>query len=195
MIKFIYFDIGKVLNPSLFRKWRKEIIKKSGKSMNGLNKIFEKNWFSYMKGEMQDSEFWKLVCNYLELEENYVKEKLRKRFKVNWYLKYFIWRNKKKYRFGIISNNTPFTQKLFEDNFNLNNFEVLIFSQEVHLVKPGKEIYQLAIKKTNIKPSEILFIDDKESNVNAAKELGINGFVFENNKQFRREFKQYERIK
>jgi len=163
--------------------------------MNGLNKIFEKNWFSYMNGEMQDSEFWKLVCNYLELEENYVKEKLRKRFKVNWYLKYFIWRNKKKYRFGIISNNTPFTQKLFEDNFNLNNFEVLIFSQEVHLVKPGKEIYQLAIKKTNIKPSEILFIDDKESNVNAAKELGINGFVFENNKQFRREFKQYERIK
>jgi FMN phosphatase YigB (HAD superfamily) len=45
-------------------------------------------------------------------------------------------------------------------------------------LKPNREIYEKLIEKLKCKPEEILFIDDKEKNVNSAIDLGINGIVY-----------------
>ena len=56
----------------------------------------------------------------------------------------------------------------------LNKFDGMLISGEDKLLKPDPEIYQLAIKRFNLDPSNCVFIDDKIANVEAAKKLGFN---------------------
>ena len=46
--------------------------------------------------------------------------------------------------------------------------------------KPDPEFYQHVVAETGIDPTKTLFIDDKSENVAAAKSLGFEGVVFEN---------------
>ena len=53
-----------------------------------------------------------------------------------------------------------------------------VVSSSVKLAKPEPAIYDLLIRKYNLKPQECVFIDDRIDNVNAAKALGISGIVY-----------------
>ena len=55
-----------------------------------------------------------------------------------------------------------------------------IYSYQVKLCKPDKRIYTELLTKYNLKPEETIFIDDREDNIKAAKELGIHGIIFQN---------------
>lgn len=53
-------------------------------------------------------------------------------------------------------------------------FDGLFLSYEMHLVKPSHEIFLEMIKQTNINPSESVFIDDLQQNIDVAASLGFN---------------------
>ena len=67
--------------------------------------------------------------------------------------------------------------------------KMIINSQEVAVRKPDPKIYEVLIKRihqnisSEIKSQQILFVDDKIENIEAAKNAGINGFVFNRKKQ------------
>lgn len=52
------------------------------------------------------------------------------------------------------------------------------FSHEVGMRKPNAEIYEMVIADQKIRPDEILFIDDRADNIEAAMKLGFR--VFQN---------------
>ena len=52
-------------------------------------------------------------------------------------------------------------------------------SCEEHTVKPEPRIYEILLERYGLPPSETLFIDDREMNIEAAAALGIHGFVFD----------------
>jgi len=52
--------------------------------------------------------------------------------------------------------------------------DVPVFSCEVGLVKPDPEIYRLLIERLGCAPGEIVFFDDLDPNVRAARECGID---------------------
>ena len=45
-------------------------------------------------------------------------------------------------------------------------------------MKPEPRIYEILLERYGLTPSETLFIDDREMNIEAAAALGIHGFVF-----------------
>lgn len=49
-----------------------------------------------------------------------------------------------------------------------------VFSCDVHLLKPQREIYQYITDKYNLVPSECVFIDDLAKNVDGAKNFGFH---------------------
>lgn len=55
-------------------------------------------------------------------------------------------------------------------------FEKAYFSFKLGLRKPGKEIFELAIKDNELIPEETLFIDDCEPNLVEPEKLGIKTF-------------------
>lgn len=62
-----------------------------------------------------------------------------------------------------------------------------VFSCYVQLIKPDPEIYRALMDKYDLKAEECLFIDDREDNVVAAMELGMQAIRFEDYAQAREE--------
>lgn len=55
------------------------------------------------------------------------------------------------------------------------------------LEKPDSKAYDLLIKTVKIAPEQIVFIDDKAENVEAAKAMGIDAILFESELQVKAE--------
>jgi len=81
---------------------------------------------------------------------------------------------------GILSNTCEahwdFAMKRFPALPQL--FPVLVTSFEAKSMKPDKGIYEVAVEKAGVSPSEIFFTDDKPENVQAAQSAGFDAALF-----------------
>jgi len=56
--------------------------------------------------------------------------------------------------------------------------DVAVYSCEVNTVKPEEKMYRLLLSKLDCEPAELVFFDDREANVEAARVLGIQAFFW-----------------
>ena len=70
-------------------------------------------------------------------------------------------------------------------------FEHAYISTELGMEKPNPEIYRVVLNDLNCKPSEAIFIDDKENNINSARKLGINSILYKNFDQLKKELELF----
>lgn len=97
---------------------------------------------------------------------------------------------KGKYTIGVLSNiATSIFDKIMTGELDL--FDILFISSELGLVKPDPRIFQVAIEKSQVPAQEILFIDDREENIEAAKALGMNGILYKDFTSFQQELATY----
>jgi len=61
----------------------------------------------------------------------------------------------------------------------LDHFDGLVLSGTVGKVKPDREIFEHLLKTFDLKADECLFIDDNAKNIEGAKEVGIEGYLFD----------------
>lgn len=64
----------------------------------------------------------------------------------------------------------------FASKYDISNFDEFYLSYEMHLMKPGNEIYEKMLEDLNVLADNVYFFDDSQSNVEAAKKLGINAY-------------------
>jgi putative hydrolase of the HAD superfamily len=57
-------------------------------------------------------------------------------------------------------------------------FEAMFVSAELGLIKPDPEIYRVTARELGISLEQMVFIDNKKINVDAATALGVTGHVF-----------------
>jgi putative hydrolase of the HAD superfamily len=69
-------------------------------------------------------------------------------------------------------------------------FHPVLLSFEIGVKKPNLKSYQILLDQLKISPQQLLFIDNKEENVKAAKSLGIDAITFINAKQLAEELKK-----
>jgi putative hydrolase of the HAD superfamily len=60
----------------------------------------------------------------------------------------------------------------------LPEFDSLTFSCDLGISKPEPKIYDDCLNAIGFRPSEVLFLDDREMNVRAAESLGLNAVKF-----------------
>jgi putative hydrolase of the HAD superfamily len=60
----------------------------------------------------------------------------------------------------------------------LPEFDARVFSCDVGVCKPAPEIYQDCLNQLGAQPAEVLFLDDRDSNVRAAEALGLHAIRF-----------------
>jgi HAD superfamily hydrolase (TIGR01509 family) len=75
---------------------------------------------------------------------------------------------------GILSNLTVFDKERLNKQVDLSQYDYVFLSFEMNCKKPSREIYEKVNEKIPFAPEDILFIDDKQSNIDAAKELCWN---------------------
>jgi putative hydrolase of the HAD superfamily len=91
-------------------------------------------------------------------------------------------------RTAILSNMGDSVLENIEREFAwIHGFDALVWSFQLGMAKPAPEIYQHALEKLGTGPEETLFLDDKQVNIDAARGLGIQGLVFTDIDQLRRD--------
>ena len=60
----------------------------------------------------------------------------------------------------------------------LSDFDGLVISSDVHLVKPDVRIYRYLLEQYGLAGEESLFLDDREDNVQGARRAGMQAAVF-----------------
>jgi len=71
----------------------------------------------------------------------------------------------------------------------LNEFEGIVVSGEVKLLKPDPAIYLRLLQTHNLRAEDCVFIDDSEVNAKGAQRVGMHSIHFQNPAQLRDELK------
>ena len=66
----------------------------------------------------------------------------------------------------------------------LEHFDAILTSHELGLIKPEPAIYRAALVTAGVRPEEAAFFDDLPGHVEGARQVGIRGFVFTDERQF-----------
>ncbi|HIS38832.1 MAG TPA: HAD-IA family hydrolase [Candidatus Onthousia faecavium] len=74
----------------------------------------------------------------------------------------------------IATNHVSFVRNFIGESFDINYLDDVLISAEIHKVKPHLDFYEHILNKFQLNPEELLFLDDNQKNIDAAKELGIN---------------------
>ncbi len=75
---------------------------------------------------------------------------------------------------GILSNLFIYDKDRLNRQVNLSMYDYVFLSFELGMKKPNRDIFEYVLDNVDFDPKDILFIDDREDNVNMARELGIN---------------------
>ena len=95
----------------------------------------------------------------------------------------------KQYSIWLLSNTNPkHIQDEIEKRYLFPSLvNGAVYSFDVGVRKPEKEIYEIAMQRANANPQECLFIDDLLENIQAAKQIGIEGVHFISSVQLKQE--------
>ena len=92
----------------------------------------------------------------------------------------------KKYKLSILSNGTPsLLNELVKSNNLQNLFDDIFSIEEVGIFKPSSKVYNIPIKKYNIKNSEVAFLSSNTWDISGGGNYGYNSiWVNRNNSIF-----------
>lgn len=194
--KIVIFDWGGVVeshDPNNYNMFdmTNDIFKEFGSSFNKNNpfeiqrlrncqyfnntNIFEidnlenlKKWFDNIERDFN------LYCTYMQYCEAYKKYFNKSPYyleivKFAYYLK-----DANLCKTGVLSNLCILDRERIDKQLNLEKFDYVWLSYELKVSKPKPLIYELVEKDLNIKPSNILFIDDCKANTDEALNHGWN---------------------
>ncbi|HZC42415.1 MAG TPA: HAD family phosphatase [Streptosporangiaceae bacterium] len=83
------------------------------------------------------------------------------------------------YRTGIISNSSVGAREREQARYGFEQMtDVIIYSHEAGIAKPDPRIYALACQQLQVRPEEMVFLDDVQANVDAAVGAGIRAVLF-----------------
>lgn len=189
MIKAIIFDSGGVIvDQQLF--------------FEKLNSVFrpkdnKKFWHEInieaiplCKNLISEKVFWEKIAklnnkNPKKISKNLWRQGYESLTKINRNVLQLIKKLKKKYKLGLVSNSISYHQRINKKRSIYNLFDVVVLSHKIGLTKDNKEIFIIAAKKLNVRPTQCIFIDDVKDFVNVAKSIGMSGIVFKNSNQLK----------
>jgi epoxide hydrolase-like predicted phosphatase len=83
-----------------------------------------------------------------------------------------------RYRTGILSNSVDGARREEQTRFGLAQLvDVIVYSHEIGVAKPDPRAYLLLCEQLGVAPEELVFLDNRTPNVDAARRLGIHGLL------------------
>jgi len=142
-----------------------------------IREIIKNEFSQFMLGQISENEYWgKVKDNYgLDIGDS------RVGYFNNWqglrpndHIIELVHRLKSRgFKVGLISNIIKPVREIIKRDGYYDIFDEAILSCEVGLLKPQKEIYQLALHRMDAIAQESIFIDDKQPNLDTAKSMGF----------------------
>ncbi len=195
-IRAVIWDMGGVILRTEDHTLRMELAGRFGLDREALERIVFDGEMSERAtlGQIGVDELWQDICMRLKVPPERLPE-LQQGFwggdRLDTALVDYIRSLRPKYRTGLLSNAWSDLRQVLQERFHiLDAFDAVIISAEAGLMKPDPRIYQLAVERLGVAPSEAVFIDDFPMNVRAARESGLYAIRFRDPAQARGELEQ-----
>ncbi len=78
----------------------------------------------------------------------------------------------------MLTNNIREIAEHWRELVGVERFELVIDSHEIGIRKPDPAIYELLLDQLDLRPAQVVFVDDTVPNVAAATEVGIYAIHF-----------------
>lgn len=181
MIKCIAFDIGGVLFHGQYTKTVIKLADSKGIEREEMKKYAFPLYDFVFKGNMSETDFFRMIIKHFELDED--PSALTKELETDVEKLTDVWeiveKLKTRYKTGIISDIGVENAHYREREFHLAHwFDYIVYSYQEHTRKPDLKMFKIFIERSGFEASEIVFIDDMERNIDAAKEVGMKGILF-----------------
>ena len=87
------------------------------------------------------------------------------------------------YKLAILSNADVSLRERLEGDMGIHHlFDDIVCSAEVGMAKPEPAIFALAAERLGLEPRECVFVDDLNTNVEAARQVGMQAVLFSKDK-------------
>ena len=176
-MKTVLFDLGGVLINWNDDWLYDEISSQLDKPFNEIKSKFNDSLCSLFESKINESEFWDIVLgSNNDIDKKIISKTFLKKSSIN--IKFLTFaKSLKKYghSIGILSNLTPETSTNVQKNL-LKEFDYEFYSNLLKMSKPNPEIYEHVCDQ--IPSQNILFIDDKQENLDVAKLFDIETILF-----------------
>jgi len=190
-IHVILFDIGGVIVKWKDRWLYNDVAKKFGLSELLLADEGKKELPNLRLGKISEHEMWQRIgkkINSKELSDikgSLIHDIFKARISVDDSIFVTIKQlQKKNIQIGILSNTTLVTHSIVEELIDMSYFDYQFLSYRIGWEKPDVKIFECVTDQIPYSKEEILFVDDKLSNVSAAKEFGMKAIHFTDTPQF-----------
>lgn len=188
-IKAVIFDLGGVLVRTEDRRPRMQLAEQLGITYDELSAlIFDSQSAQQAQlGEITTNQHWQAVRNTLGLSPEEFQEMPLDFWggdSLDRELVDYLRGLRPLYKTALLSNAWDDLRQIIEEHWQIDDaFDELIISAEVGLMKPDARIYQLALSRLDVEPSEAVFLDDFPQNVIGARDVGLQAIQFKNSDQ------------
>lgn len=179
-VKFVYFDVGNVLFS--FSKGLENLAQKFSRSPDKVKKYWRSKDDDMCRGIFKPQEFWnqsKQHFKYSGPDINFVD------FWIDHFAKIqkghdLAYKLAKDFQVGLFTNAYPevIEKVISTDLMPKINWATVIKSCDYGFIKPERELFDIALKKTYFKANEIVLIDDIQENCDKAIENGWRSILF-----------------
>jgi putative hydrolase of the HAD superfamily len=194
-LRAVIFDYGMVLTGPPDAEAHDAMVRITGLSPERFESLYWTDRHAYDEGKLSGIEFWQKFLHdaNLNLGANAVEELNRcdARMWTTQNPAMVAWQARLKrhgLRTAILSNMGDSVLENIKREFQwIESFDALVWSYQLRLAKPDPEIYLYTLQKLGTRPDETLFLDDKQLNVDAARDLGIRAIQFSSVERLRRD--------
>lgn len=176
--KTIIFDLGGVCFSDSVQYFAMKIHDKYDIPPHKIYNIFMGELGTkYIKGEISLNDFWNVAKQQLKISES--NDTLTELYlggmrPINGTLEIIKELRKNGYQTLFLSDNVKDAIEYLQKQYNFTeNFDDGIYSHQIGIRKPNPLLYQCLLKKTNNKPEDCIYIDDKPKYLEPAQELGM----------------------
>jgi len=88
---------------------------------------------------------------------------------------------KSNYKLGLITNTEYQGVEMLEEKFNISRiFNIILKSYETGILKPDSKVFEIMLKRLNVKKNEAIMVGDNlKDDVEAAEKVGIKGILID----------------
>ena len=185
-LRAVVFDYGMVLTGQPDQTAHDGMVAITGLTPERFEELYWVDRPAYDEGKLTGATFWQKFArdSGLSLSQDQIDElnRLDTRMWTTQNPAMVAWQMQLKQaglRTAILSNMGDTVLASIEREFAwIGNFDVLVWSFQLGIVKPDPEIYHYVLEKLGTDPGETLFLDDRRVNVDAARALGMGAIEF-----------------
>lgn len=189
MIKAIVFDIGGVLEITPPTDWVERWEQQLGLAAGNINQQLHDLWLGGSIGTISEQAVEAGIAERLGLDSNQLAAFMADLWAeylgtLNAELAEFFASLRPRYITAILSNSFVGARQREQAAYGFEDIcDLIIYSHEEGMKKPDPAFYRLACERLKVQPHEMIFLDDIEVVVEAARNVGIKAIHYRSNQQ------------